>query len=83
MLTKPHDGTNRRWLSIEGPFLVVYKTHEDYSARAKPRAIVSLSSFAVHRTGVGSCLVVWLLPSPVSHDGLDLFPEPVGIVFAL
>lgn len=58
MLARPHEGNNRRWLSVEGPFLAVYKTPDEATSRQKPKPVVPLSSFTVVKTEVSWCDVM-------------------------
>ena len=46
------EAMQRRWLSVEGPYLACYDGPDKASERSKPRAVVSLSSFDVHRGDV-------------------------------
>ena len=52
MIARPGDGYGRRWLALEGPYLTVYKAVEDAAEHQKPKAVVALSSFTIHKTEV-------------------------------
>ncbi len=80
-LDRPHDGNARRWLSIEGPFLAVYKSPEECAARVKPKAVVALSSFTIHKSEVHAVCMCRTqhVSLDVTHGGCVASQNPLEV----